>query len=173
MHGIILKHHYAQHMCTPSRSALMTGEYPIRTGTNYWVIDIDEPWALPGDRKIMPEYFQESGYSTYMVGKWHLGFHKKIYTPLKRGYDHHFGYWGPYIDYWDKTMIKLDRPYARGVDFRNEEHTLIENKTYATDMFTTAAIRYIDNVHDKNKPMFMIVNHLAPHTANEDGKLNF
>lgn len=170
LNGVILNRHYSTHMCTPSRSALMTGEYPIHTGMQHWVIDVDEPWGLPLDRTIMPQYFKGAGYETYMVGKWHLGFHKTAYTPLERGFDHHYGYWGPYIDYWTKTMFKLDRPYNRGLDFRKDLSIIHDtNTTYATYMFTDAAVDYIDQ-HDRRRPMFMVVNHLAPHTGNEDGK---
>uniref|UniRef100_A0A336LJN2 CSON003706 protein n=1 Tax=Culicoides sonorensis TaxID=179676 RepID=A0A336LJN2_CULSO len=168
LNGIILNRHYSTHMCTPSRAALMTGEYPIHNGMHHWVIDADEPWALPIDRKIMPQYFKAAGYETYMVGKWHLGFHKTEYTPLERGFDHHYGYWGPYIDYWTKTMIKLDRPYNRGLDFRQDFNLIRDtNDSYATYMFSDAAVSYIEQ-HDRRRPMLMVVNHLAPHTANED-----
>lgn len=149
----------------------MTGEYPIHTGMQHWVIDIDEPWGLPLDRKIMPQYFKDVGYETYMVGKWHLGFHKTEYTPLARGFDQHTGYWGPYIDYYDKTMYKLDRNYTRGLDFRKDTTMIRDtNETYATYMLSDAAVDYIEQ-HDRRRPMLLVVNHLAPHTGNEDGNL--
>lgn len=148
----------------------MTGEYPIHTGTQHSVIDIDQPWGLPLNRKVMPQYFKEAGYSTYLVGKWHLGFWKKAFTPLARGFDHHYGYWGTYIDYWTKTTIKLNRPYKRGRDFRTDYQVDYDNQTYATTLFTDAAVDFIES-HRTTKPMFLMVNHLAPHTGNEDGTL--
>ncbi|XP_063698187.1 arylsulfatase B-like [Culicoides brevitarsis] len=171
LNGVILNRHYSTHMCSPSRAALMTSEYPIHTGLQHWVIDADEPWGLPLDRKIMPQYFADVGYETYMAGKWHLGFHKSEYTPLARGFDHHFGYWGPYIDYWDKTFVKLDRPYNRGIDWRRDSTIMRNtNETYATYAITDAAVNYIEQ-HDKRRPMLMVVNHLAPHTGNEDAPM--
>ena len=55
----------------------------------------------------MPQYFQEAGYQTHMIGKWHLGFHRREYTPYHRGFDSFYGYWGPYIDYYDHSLIML------------------------------------------------------------------
>jgi len=101
-----------------------------------------------------------------MVGKWHLGFHEKKFTPLSRGFDNHTGYWGEWIDYYSKTC-QTDVPYKAGLDFRNEWDVYNETSTYATDLFTNAAIKYIEN-HNKSHPMFMIVNHVAPHAGNGD-----
>lgn len=170
LNGIILNRHYSMQMCTPSRAALMTGQHPIRLGMQHFVIIQDEPWGLPLDRKIMPEYFKEAGYGTYMVGKWHLGFHKKAYTPEERGYDHHYGYYGSNIDYWNK--IKMLYPDTPGLDFRNGSNLEWNDDRYATEAFTTVAMDYIKQ-HDKTKPMFLVVNHLAPHNANPTGECCF
>lgn len=169
MNGIILNRHYSMHICTPSRAALMTGEYPIHLGMQNNVIMNDEPGGMPIDRKIMPEYFKDVGYGTYMVGKWHLGFHEKRYTPLERGFDHHFGYYGSHVDYWSK--LNTIPPYASATDWRDEWKVVRENETYVTEALTEAAVKYIRS-HDKEKPLFMIVNHLAPHTADINGNFS-
>lgn len=167
MNGLILNRHYSMQMCTPSRAALMTGQHPIHIGMQHFVIVQDEPWGLPLTHKIMPEYFKDAGYETYMVGKWHLGFHEKRYTPLKRGFDHHYGYWGSNVDYW--TKIKSVAPNSPGLDWRNGSKIWRDDDQYVTDSFTDVTIDYLKK-HDKNHPMFLIVNHLAPHSANRDGK---
>lgn len=147
----------------------MTGKYPIRTGLHQFVIDADNPYGLGLEQKIFPEFFKEAGYSTHLVGKWHLGFYKRDYAPLSRGFDTFNGYLGPYIDYWDHSFIKpYDRPYARGLDMRkNWETNWGTNGTYATYLLTNFATEVIEN-QDPNKPFYLQINHLAPHTANQD-----
>jgi len=68
------------------------------------VILAQEPWGLPLEEALMSEHLQRNGYSTHAIGKWHLGFHKKAYTPLQRGFDTFFGYYNGYQDYYDHTM---------------------------------------------------------------------
>ncbi|MBL7769020.1 MAG: sulfatase-like hydrolase/transferase [Flavipsychrobacter sp.] len=58
--------------CTPSRYALMTGQYPWRkSGTG--VLPGDAALIVPTDKTSLPKVFRQAGYRTGMVGKWHLG----------------------------------------------------------------------------------------------------
>ncbi|KAH8240194.1 hypothetical protein KR032_012102, partial [Drosophila birchii] len=169
--GVLLNKHYVPNLCTPSRATLLTGKYPIHTGMQHWVIITDEPWGLPKRERLMPELFREAGYATHLVGKWHLGFWRKDLTPTMRGFDHHFGYYNGYIDYYDHQVRMLDRNYTAGLDFRRDLEPCPEaNGTYATEAFTSEAKRIIEQ-HDKTKPLFMVLSHLAVHTGNEDNPM--
>ncbi|KAH9374543.1 hypothetical protein HPB48_000201 [Haemaphysalis longicornis] len=67
--GLALSHHYSQSSSTASRSAFLTGLYPVHTGTQNDDIKNSEPWGLPLKYKILPEYFKDLGYTTYAIGK--------------------------------------------------------------------------------------------------------
>lgn len=82
----------------------MTGKYPSNVGMQHYVILNGEPWGLGLDEKILPQYMKEAGYSTHLIGKWHLGFHQKKYTPCMRGYDTHLGYYSGLIDYYNHSV---------------------------------------------------------------------
>lgn len=101
--GVQLNRMYTAPMCTPTRSALMTGKYESNIGMQHFVIGSDNPFGLGLDQKLLPEYMREAGYRTSIVGKWHLGIYRKKHTPTLRGFDSHFGYLGPYIDYYNHS----------------------------------------------------------------------
>lgn len=169
--GIILNRHYVPNLCTPSRATLLTGKYPIHTGMQHFVQIPDEPWGLPLGEQLMPQFFRDAGYSTELIGKWHLGFWRKDLTPTLRGFDHHYGYYNGYIDYYDHTHHMLDKNYTAGIDFRRDlKRWHLDNNTYATEAFTTEAQRVIKQ-HDKSRPLFMVLSHLAVHTGNEDNPM--
>ncbi|XP_077515256.1 arylsulfatase B-like isoform X1 [Amblyomma americanum] len=159
--GIILHNYYTMQLCTPSRSALLTGLYPIRTGMQSGIIGNMEPWGLPLGLKLLPSYFKDLGYDVHMIGKWHLGFFRTEYTPLKRGFDSFFGYYTGQADYYDHTS-GTDHV---GLDLRdNEAPTWGENGTYATYLFTRKFISLLEK-HNTSKPFFGYFSHIAPHAG--------
>ncbi|KAL7731342.1 hypothetical protein ACLKA6_000461 [Drosophila palustris] len=166
-HGRILDRLYAPPMCTPSRGALLSGKYPIHTGTQHFVISNEEPWSLALNTTLMPEIFRDAGYSTNLVGKWHLGFARPEYTPTHRGFDYHYGYWGAFIDYYSRRAQMPMANYSMGFDFRrNMETECADRDVYVTDLLTNEAERLIREQPAKQKPLFLMLSHLAPHTAN-------
>lgn len=102
--GIILNKFYTQQTCTPSRAALLTGNYPMRSGYQGHPLKAGENRTL--DMPIMPEHFKNLGYKTYLVGKWHLGHPYKRSLPTSKGFDYHFGHYNGYIGYFDKTITQ-------------------------------------------------------------------
>ncbi|XP_065337199.1 arylsulfatase B-like [Cloeon dipterum] len=165
--GLILNNHYVPALCTPSRAAFLTGKHPVHTGMQHLVLLENEPRGLPLSERLMPEYLRDEGYVTRAIGKWHLGFFKNEYLPTNRGFDSHYGYWNGYQDYYShETQATFEN--LRGYDMHRDLNTDWSSVgEYSTRVFTREAVRQIRD-HDTNKPLFMYMAHLAPHTGNPD-----
>jgi len=165
--GIVLHNYYANPICSPSRSALMTGYHPIHTGLQSNVLVGASPYALPTKFKLMPEYLNDLGYKSVTVGKWHLGSHRAVYTPTKRGFSSHVGYWTGHDDYYDHTAWEnFPQDKGWGYDFRRNMSVAREDfGHYATDIFTDEAVDII-NKHQREQPLFLYLAHMAVHSAN-------
>ena len=83
---------YSTHRCSPTRAALLTGRYPFRYGLGSHPISREIPTGLDLKEKLLPEYLKEEGYSTHLVGKWHLGHCNSSFLPNSRGFDEFYGH---------------------------------------------------------------------------------
>ena len=63
-----LNNYYIQHICTPTRSALLSGLYPIKTGLQDGVIQTIAPYGLPLQFTLLPQDLKRAGYSTHIIG---------------------------------------------------------------------------------------------------------
>ena len=101
--GIRLLNMNMESQCTPSRSALMTGRFPLRSGTCR-ITHPDQPGGLVRWERTLAELLAEAGYATGHFGKWHLGNQPGRY-PNDRGFDE---WWG--IDETHDTSLWFDSP---------------------------------------------------------------
>lgn len=146
--GVILDNYYVQPLCTPTRSALMTGRYPIHTGLQHDVIHPDNPFGLPLEYSILPQELKKVGYATHLVGKWHLGFFELPYIPVKRGFDTSFGFWDGSEDHYSHSVEGF-------LDFHDGEDPARDwNRTYAMYAYMQRVERIVKS-HDRTQPMFL------------------
>ena len=148
----------------------MTGLYPFHLGRQGEPIANTQPTGLTLDRKLMPEYLKEKGYSTHLVGKWHLGFCKEEFLPTNRGFDTHQGFWSGYETYY--TKIVEDEAYNdyTGYNFVNGESVQFDaNGTYSTHLYTQLAEKVITDHAQSNPgtPLFLYLAYQAPHSPLE------
>ena len=87
--GMMLTQYLVEPSCTPSRAALMTGQYSIRNGLSLFIIP-GTPNTLPGDAYTMGQLFKDAGYATALYGKWHLGIEPQS-LPAAHGFDTFYG----------------------------------------------------------------------------------
>src|SRR5437660_10314490 len=91
-------------VCSATRTALITGRYQYRLR-----LGLEEPLAgnpdvgLPPEHPTLPSLLKKVGYSSTLVGKWHLGVLPK-FGPLKNGYDHFYGFRGGAVDYFSHSF---------------------------------------------------------------------
>src|ERR1700752_2428912 len=87
--GLRLTQFLVEPACTPSRAALMTGQYSIRNGLSLIAIE-GSPYTLPARAFTMGELFKSAGYATAIFGKWHLGSAPQS-LPTAHGFDEFYG----------------------------------------------------------------------------------
>lgn len=134
-------------VCSPSRFGLLTGRYPRRQGID-GVFFPESFNGIPKEELTLAEALKTKGYSTGIVGKWHLGHHRE-FLPLQNGFDEYFGI--PYSNDMQGTV------YLRGNDVVQYN---IDQK-YTTKTYTEEAIKFIDK--HKKEPFFLYLPHTMPH----------
>jgi arylsulfatase A-like enzyme len=156
--GIKFVHAYsAGPLCTPTRTAFMTGRYPARTP-----VGLIEP--LTGDKTdtafgLTPAYpsiatsMKAAGYRTALIGKWHLGARSQ-HSPVKNGFDYFFGFHGGAADYI------AHKDGHRQPDLYENDH-LVHSDGYLTDLFSEKSIAFIKQKH--TEPFFLVIAYNAPH----------
>ena len=98
--GLRLTQFLVEPACTPSRAALMTGQYSIRNGLSLVALE-GTPNTLSGRAFTMGQLFKDAGYATAIFGKWHLGGEPQS-LPTAHGFDEFYGI--PPDTSWDDAV---------------------------------------------------------------------
>ena len=149
--GVKLDNYMSHASCVPSRSALMTGRFAIRTGL--W--STGNTGELPDSEITIAQELKTAGYITYGVGKWHLGFSSPSKLPSNRGFDYFYGYWNGFIDYWDKS-------YSNYVDLHDNmdletDENILDNSLHNGYVLQSRAEKVIHHhvANYPDSPMFL------------------
>jgi len=155
--------------CTPSRSALMTGRHPIRSGTTKVVWGM--LYGMTQWEKTMPELFSDAGYATGMFGKWHLG-NTEGRFPTNQGFDEWYGIPDstdevlyPTSDQYDASVTKASSIYdARKGKKANVVKTYtLEDRPFIDKVLTEKTIDFMERQAKADNPFFAFVPFTQPH----------
>mmetsp|Transcript_31375 Transcript_31375/g.61129 ORF Transcript_31375/g.61129 Transcript_31375/m.61129 type:complete len:543 (+) Transcript_31375:18-1646(+) len=167
--GTILSNYYVNPICTPTRASFMSGRLPIHLGLQHGVIRDSVPLGLPLSEKLVPEYLKSAGYRTEAIGKWHLGFYQKQYTPEARGFDRHYGYYTGNEEYWNHTSPCWSCGNFTALDLHSSTAShfsavIDQSMHYSTELFGDEAVSIVKN-HKGKTPLFMYLAFEAVHGA--------
>ena len=148
--GMYFSNFYASaNVCTPSRASLLTGRYAIRMGLANKTIEEEDDRGLPVNEVTVAEELKKNGYSTAIIGKWHLGHASDDFWPTNHGFDYYYGL---------LHHNEIEQPLYRN-------HTIIEehpvNQKTLTKRYTEETLAFIRE--NKSKPIFVYLSHTFPH----------
>ena len=134
-------------VCSPSRAGLMTGRYGSELGITDWINPRIEPEiGLDPKTTCWTEVLQQQGYSTGLIGKWHLGVPDRFH-PTRTGFDYFMGF---------RTGGTKVKGAVMEKDGRDQKFP-----NFTTDVLTDHAIDFIKN--NQQKPFLCCVHYRAPH----------
>ncbi|MFB6229068.1 MAG: sulfatase-like hydrolase/transferase [Halobacteriales archaeon] len=140
-----------QPVCGPARSCLQTGQYGTETGV--WTNGI----RLPDDAPHVAEQFNDAGYRTGYVGKWHLADEEPVPEDRRAGYE----------DYWRVAdLLEYSSHPYEGVVYDEDEEP-VEFEGYRVDALTDMAIDFVRESVSAGEPFFCTLSHLEPHHQND------
>jgi arylsulfatase A-like enzyme len=149
-------------VCSATRTALITGRYQYRLP-----VGLEEPIAqpvagrdpgLPPSHPTLPSLLKKAGYSTTLVGKWHLG-RLPNYGPLKSGYEHFWGFRGGGLDYFTHKT----GPAESNTGDLWDDDVKIERAGYLTDLLGERAVSVIESGAKSKRPFLLSLHFNAPH----------
>lgn len=152
--GIRFRNAWSTPVCSPTRSGILTGRYPFRTGVGYVITNNQSPQIDSSEMsiaKLLKKYAPQN-YNTANVGKWHLN----AQAPAKLNYPKALGY-----DFYSGNFNGAIPNYYNYVRVTNG--TIDTVTTYATTQTVNDAISWMDSMNN-TKPFFLWLAFNAPHT---------
>ncbi len=153
--GVRLDGHYVFPVCSPTRTALLTGRNPSRFGI-LSAIGGRSTLAVPTDTVSLADVLKARGYTTAIAGKWHLGLRPEV-GPRQFGFDSSYGYLHGQIDPYTHIYKNGDRTWNRDDQFLDEPG-------HATDLLAAEAVRRVEAGRGAGAPFFLYLAFSVPHT---------
>ena len=143
--GVQFERFYVNSFCAPTRAALLTGRWPLRTGCHGVTHNRE---AIRPSEVTMAEALKTGGYRSACIGKWHNG-EQFPFTPAGQGFDDVFGFNnGHWNNYFDATLLRGSTPEP--------------TQGYISDVLTDEAMKFIRT--NQEQPFFCYLAYNAPHS---------
>ena len=157
--GMRFSRFYTDSTCSASRASLLTGQSPARLGFH--------PVArgISPDVVTLPEWLRDMGYSTHLVGKWHMGELNADAMPTAQGFDSFFGY----LNQWflqgadEKGKPAMRAPVYENPWLQDESYSWKQYQGYLPDILTQRATEEISTLARSDKPWFLMYATPLPH----------
>ncbi len=155
--GMRLTRFYTHPVCSPSRAALLTGNYPQRFNIRRSLGLTNSNRGIPSDAMTLAELFKSQGYKTAHIGKWHLSNSKEQFLPINRGFD--------------DLVIAFKSPLAYSTSYRDPRITKYTGRSteivehadrHLTEVLTDYALEFIEQ-HRSEGPLFLNLWFRAAH----------
>jgi arylsulfatase I/J len=171
--GIQLEAHYVHSLCTPSRSSMISGRFPVHV-TQKLLNPDSQQCGIPQNMTGIGSKMQQGGYSTAIVGKWDVGMATPEHTPLGRGFDNSLIYFEHKNDYWDfgigqSDCLNYDNvSYTHIIDLWDTDQPADVDKLaggnndYYEEFVFRDRFTKVINEHDSSTPLFLMY---TPHVA--------
>ena len=154
-------------VCSPSRAGFITGRYQQRFGyeRNAQYRPNDPNMGLPQSEKTIPEVIGQVGYTSGVIGKWHLGAHISNH-PINRGFDFFYGHLGGGHRYFPEELTIKDSYSINDEPLSYKtwimrDHQPEKTDKYLTDAFSNEAVKFIEK--NQKDPFFLYLAYNAPH----------
>ncbi|HND53215.1 MAG TPA: sulfatase-like hydrolase/transferase, partial [Pirellulaceae bacterium] len=153
--GVKLTQCYAASaVCSPSRSAILTGRTPHRNGVFTWIAE-GSPVHLRTSEITLPKVLKESGYATCHSGKWHLN---GLFNDPKHPQPGDHGY-----EWWMATQNNAAPSHANPTNFVRNGERVGKLDGYSAPLVVDEAVTWLRTRRDRAKPFFLAVWTHEPH----------
>ncbi|MDO5021965.1 MAG: sulfatase-like hydrolase/transferase [Eubacteriales bacterium] len=164
--GVVFENAFSpQPVCGPCRALFQTGQYPSELGS------FRNNIMLPKNVKTIAEYFENAGYETAYIGKWHLASDGELekapridYTKTAIPKELRGGYTG----FWRTSDVLEFTSHGYDGYVFDENNNKVEFKGYRADCITDFGLEFLDK-RNTEKPFFMTISHIEPHHQNDSG----
>jgi arylsulfatase len=170
--GFRLTNYAPEAQCTPSRSALLTGRYAIRSGNHSVPLGAPGGWGLVAWERTLGDVLSDAGYACAAYGKWHVGEGRGRW-PTDKGFAE---WYGPPRTY-DEALWPTDPwydpdrdPVSRMVEINHGDHDVTEREQLTLDVrrdcdteYLSRASRFIRSKVEADAPFFVYFNHSLMH----------